>query len=172
MILFKSKWTGDLKENIGTAFYKRVLWPVIRRIDPERAHELTILATKYRLTPVDRFKEDPVLKIQVLGLNFSNPLGLAAGCDKQVTVNWCLKHVNIRFDSWILLVISLHFHSQGEAVEGFMEMGFGAVEVGSITRVPQVSDSLSWHYMQWLDFFHGPRSHLAPWYKILLMFHD
>lgn len=52
--------------------------------------------------------QDPSLKTNVFGLNFSNPVGLAAGFDKDA-----------------------------EAVEGLSRLGFGSVEVGSVTPLPQ-----------------------------------
>lgn len=58
-------------------------------------------------------KERPSLflsMIQVAGLALSNPIGLAAGFDKQA-----------------------------EAIDGLLNLGFGIVEVGSVTPEPQVS---------------------------------
>lgn len=52
--------------------------------------------------------DDPVLATTVLGLRFSNPIGLAAGFDKHA-----------------------------EAVDGLMDTGFGFVEIGSVTPEPQ-----------------------------------
>ncbi len=90
MVPFRSDFydiidSGEWKERVGTAAYKNVAWPILRKIDPEKSHELTIWASKNRLTPVDRVPDDPILHTEVFGLKFSNPLGLAAGCDKQVT---------------------------------------------------------------------------------------
>lgn len=56
----------------------------------------------------DRSKDDPVLATTVLGLRFTNPVGLAAGFDKHA-----------------------------EAVDGLMDTGFGFVEIGSVTPEPQ-----------------------------------
>ena len=75
---------GDLKEQLGTFAYKNFAWPVIRFIDAEKSHSLTIWLAKNRLTPIDRVPDDPILKTKVFGITFPNPLGLAAGCDKQV----------------------------------------------------------------------------------------
>ena len=83
--------SGDLKERIGTAAYKSIVWPALRNLDAERSHELTIWLGKNRLTPVDRVPDDPILRTEVFGLTFANPLGLAAGCDKQVDFP-CLDH--------------------------------------------------------------------------------
>jgi dihydroorotate dehydrogenase len=94
--------------------YDRLVRPALFTLEPERAHEATIglLAAlgpllrplRGRLGPVD----DPRLARTVLGLRFPNPVGLAAGFDKQAA---CL-------DAW----------------EG---LGFGFVEVGTVTAEPQ-----------------------------------
>lgn len=52
--------------------------------------------------------DDPALETTVMGLRFSNPIGLAAGFDKHA-----------------------------EAVDGLMDTGFGFVEIGSVTPEPQ-----------------------------------
>eukprot|EP00918_Siedleckia_nematoides_P001643 GHVU01003859.1.p1 GENE.GHVU01003859.1~~GHVU01003859.1.p1 ORF type:complete len:379 (+),score=80.53 GHVU01003859.1:83-1138(+) len=76
--------------------------------DPEDSHNLSIWAAQNGLVPYDNCKDHELLATTVLGREFSNPLGLAAGCDKQ-----------------------------GEAAKQFMMMGFGFVEVGSVTPKPQ-----------------------------------
>ena len=43
-----------MKLGVATEAYKRIAWPILRRIDPENAHALTIKAAKWGLTPVDR----------------------------------------------------------------------------------------------------------------------
>jgi dihydroorotate dehydrogenase len=87
------------------------LYPLVRplafALDAERAHRLTIRALKAmpaRLPPA----EDPVLAIEVAGLDFPNPIGVAAGFDKDAQV-------------WRQML-------------GF---GFGFVEVGTLTPRPQ-----------------------------------
>eukprot|EP00283_Hemiselmis_rufescens_P006052 CAMPEP_0173435166 /NCGR_PEP_ID=MMETSP1357-20121228/14368_1 /TAXON_ID=77926 /ORGANISM="Hemiselmis rufescens, Strain PCC563" /LENGTH=404 /DNA_ID=CAMNT_0014400119 /DNA_START=8 /DNA_END=1222 /DNA_ORIENTATION=- len=99
---------GDMKEHYGTLLYKKVAWPVLRRIDPETTHNISVQACAMGLTPVDRVKDSKTLSTQVMGLDMSNPLGLAAGWDKQA-----------------------------EAVVGALNMGFGHVEIGSVTPLPQ-----------------------------------
>lgn len=81
---------------------------MISRVDGEDAHSLSIWATKNHLTPVDRVPDPPEMGVSVWGKRFSNPIGLAAGCDKQ-----------------------------GEAIEGFLAMGFGFMEIGSVAPKPQ-----------------------------------
>ena len=76
---------------------------LLRQMDPETAHRLAIRALQ--LTPLPApGADDPILKTRVAGLEMSNPVGLAAGLDKN-----------------------------GEALEGLSRLGFGAVECGSVT---------------------------------------
>jgi dihydroorotate dehydrogenase len=85
--------------------------PALFALDAERAHRLTIrgLAAWGAIgTPGARQVADPVLRIRVAGIDFANPLGAAAGIDKD-----------------------------GEAVSGLHALGFGAVEVGTLTPLPQ-----------------------------------
>ncbi len=86
----------------------RLLFPLLDRVDPERAHGWAIQALKRGLVGGDRRPDPPVLGQLVFGLSFSNPLGLAAGFDKN-----------------------------GEAVGPILGLGFGFVEVGSVTPRPQ-----------------------------------
>jgi dihydroorotate dehydrogenase len=84
-----------------------LLRPLLFRLDPERAHSLAIAALKWM--PRLRGKSDmPHLASQFAGLHFSNPLGMAAGFDKEGAVSKALLGLN-----------------------------FGFVEVGTITPVPQ-----------------------------------
>ncbi|MDF2495092.1 quinone-dependent dihydroorotate dehydrogenase [Sphingomonas sp.] len=85
--------------------------PALFALDAERAHRLTIRALSLwgRMgAPGGRSVSDPILATTLASLNFANPLGLAAGVDKD-----------------------------GEAVTGLHALGFGAVEVGTLTPVPQ-----------------------------------
>jgi dihydroorotate dehydrogenase len=77
-------------------------------LDPERAHELALQAIRHRLIPRRRAGTDARLKRTLLGLDFPNPVGLAAGFDKN-----------------------------GEAIDGLFDLGFGFVEVGTVTPQPQ-----------------------------------
>ncbi len=86
----------------------RILLAALRRLDPERAHRLTIRALRARLGPVVRRPDPPTLAIRLWGLDFSNPIGLAAGFDKNA-----------------------------EVVEPMLRLGFGFVEVGTVTPRPQ-----------------------------------
>jgi dihydroorotate dehydrogenase len=82
---------------------------LLRRLDAERAHELAIAGLKYLPLPVTR--DDPVLKTEVAGLSLSNPVGLAAGLDKNAV-----------------------------AIRGLAGLGFGFVECGSVTPRPQAGN--------------------------------
>lgn len=79
----------------------------LRRLDPEDAHSLAIRSLS--LLPAGRRPpEDPVLATRIGPLALSNPVGLAAGLDKN-----------------------------GEALGGLWRLGFGSVECGSVTPLPQ-----------------------------------
>jgi len=90
--------------------------PYLFRLDPERAHDLVIraLALASRSAVAPRLLEafapphDPRLEVELFGLKFPNPLGLAAGLDKN-----------------------------GVAFPALAALGFGAVEVGSVTALAQ-----------------------------------
>nr|CAG8506027.1 6004_t:CDS:2 [Entrophospora candida] len=75
---------------------------------PETSHKFAIWAAKHELTPKDRLADDECLGIEVWGKKISNPIGLAAGFDKN-----------------------------GEAIDGLFDLGFGYVEIGSVTPEPQ-----------------------------------
>jgi dihydroorotate dehydrogenase len=85
----------------------RLLRPALFRLDPERAHRASIAALRAapRGAPAST---DPVLASTVAGLAFPNPVGLAAGYDKDA-----------------------------EVPDALLGLGFGCVEVGSITPRPQ-----------------------------------
>ena len=56
--------------------------PLLFRLDPERAHALTVAALEAGLGPRDAGQDDPVLAVELAGLRLPNPVGLAAGFDK------------------------------------------------------------------------------------------
>lgn len=81
------------------------------KLDPEVAHELSIKQLALLGgTPLDIFfrQNVPSRPVTVMGLTFDNPVGLAAGLDKD-----------------------------GEAIDAFGAMGFGFIEVGTVTPRPQ-----------------------------------
>ena len=81
--------------------------PVALRLPPETAHRLTV-KTLSLLPPPHAGADDLRLAVHVLGLDFPNPLGLAAGFDKN-----------------------------GEAVDAVLRLGFGFTEIGTVTPRPQ-----------------------------------
>ncbi|MBX9881687.1 MAG: quinone-dependent dihydroorotate dehydrogenase [Sphingomonas sp.] len=90
------------------------LRPALFALEPERAHRLTIkaLAAWGTLgTPGKAPTPDPSLAVTLAGLSFPSPLGLAAGVDKDA-----------------------------EAIAGFFALGFGSVEVGTLTPLPQAGN--------------------------------
>jgi dihydroorotate dehydrogenase len=81
--------------------------PLLTRLDPEFAHTLTINALS-RFRDATPEPDDPRLSVQALGLDFPNPIGLAAGFDKNAA-----------------------------ATEAMLGFGFGFVEAGTVTPRPQ-----------------------------------
>jgi dihydroorotate dehydrogenase len=102
--------------------YKNFLKPYMFRKDPEDAHHSTIgLIKKMGSFSVGRavlknlygVEENPYLSQDLWGIHFPNPVGLAAGLDKN-----------------------------GEAIPGFSVVGFGFVEIGTLTPRPQAGNEL------------------------------
>jgi dihydroorotate dehydrogenase len=91
-------------------FY-RLARPALFRLDPERAHGLAIRALKLRPRFGGRAEGGP-LAVDVAGLAFPNPLGMAAGFDKD-----------------------------GEVPDALLSLGFGFAEVGSVTPLPQAGNA-------------------------------
>ncbi len=87
------------------------LGQVLSALPPEAAHRLTIRALGAGLVPGGREADDPLLRTRVWGLEFPNPIGLSAGFDKDA-----------------------------EAYAALLRLGFGFVEVGSITPQPQAGN--------------------------------
>ena len=83
-----------------------LLRPALFALDPEQAHRLTIEALK--CSPARGPARAGALAVEVAGIAFPNPLGLAAGFDKD-----------------------------GEVPDALFGLGFGSVEIGSITPQPQ-----------------------------------
>lgn len=82
--------------------------PAVQILNPETAHKIGVALAKYHFFQKPKTPDPPILKTNVWGHEFRNPVGLAAGFDKH-----------------------------GEAVDGILKMGFGFLEVGSITPEPQ-----------------------------------
>ncbi len=81
--------------------------PLLRWFDPEDAHRLAIQGLKL-LPPMRPRADDPKLAVRAFGLNFPNPVGMAAGFDKNA-----------------------------EVPDALLRLGFGFVEVGTVTPKPQ-----------------------------------
>jgi dihydroorotate dehydrogenase len=87
-----------------------LLRPLLFRVDAERAHRLTVRALK--LKPAGKPPAaDPALAIRVAGIDFPNPVGLAAGFDKDA-----------------------------EVPDAMLGLGFGFVEVGTLTPLSQAGN--------------------------------
>lgn len=93
----------------------RLLFRLMQRFDSERAHAFAIATMRFwafipgAIALTDRLlRPSPTLQVHALGLEFRTPLGLAAGVDKNST-----------------------------AFDALAALGFGAVEVGTATNLPQ-----------------------------------
>ncbi len=60
--------------------------PMLFALDPEDAHELTLRSLELGIYPRPAAADDPALAVAAMGLRFSNPLGIAAGFDKDARV--------------------------------------------------------------------------------------
>ena len=95
--------------------YRSILRPALFRLPPETAHEmalhslqLALGSEQVRRMVARRFNRAPFGEIRRFGLSFKNPVGLAAGFDKNGTAAWALA-----------------------------ALGFGFIEVGTVTHLPQ-----------------------------------
>jgi dihydroorotate dehydrogenase len=92
------------------AVFEHLLRPFLRAMDPESAHATAIRALK--LAPLPRAaSDDPRLRVRAFGLNFPNPVGLAAGFDKNADVP-----------------------------DALLRLGLGFVEIGTVTPRPQAGN--------------------------------
>jgi dihydroorotate dehydrogenase len=103
-----------------SAFYEKIIRPLIFKMEPERAHDLTLTVLRWAGTLpamaglIRRWfaaHSHDDLSVDAFGLKFSNPVGLAAGYDKD-----------------------------GLAWRGLMALGFGHIEVGTVTPHPQTGN--------------------------------
>ena len=85
--------------------------PLLRWLDPEDAHRLAVQGLKL-LPPAKPRADDEKLAIRAFGLNFPNPVGMAAGFDKN-----------------------------GEVADALLRLGFGFVEIGTVTPRPQAGNA-------------------------------
>jgi dihydroorotate dehydrogenase len=84
---------------------------VARRLDPEVAHRLSLTALRLGLAGLDHTPDDPILASRAFGRILTNPIGLAAGFDKNAV-----------------------------AVAALARLGFGFVEAGTVTPRPQAGN--------------------------------
>jgi dihydroorotate dehydrogenase len=86
------------------------LRPLIFKIDPEKAHTLAIKSLKFNLIPnvFDENKKDSIFQTKIFNKDLNNPIGMAAGFDKNA-----------------------------EVYNALFKLGFGFVEVGTITPLKQ-----------------------------------
>ena len=87
---------------------------LIFKLDPETAHNLAIKSLKFNFVPnvLDEEKNNPLFKTKLFSKNLDNPIGMAAGFDKNA-----------------------------EVYNSLFKLGFGFVEVGTITPLKQYGNS-------------------------------
>lgn len=90
------------------ALYSKLVRPALFALDAEKAHDLAIRALESGLMPGSASRPDPRLNVKLFDLEFPNPLGMAAGFDKNARVP-----------------------------DALFGQGFGFVEVGTVTPKPQ-----------------------------------
>ncbi len=88
--------------------YYSLIGPLVRLLDAETAHGMTIRVLKSGLVPNQPRFDPAALKMTLWGRDFANPIGLAAGFDKNA-----------------------------EVPDAMLSQGFGFVEIGSVTPRPQ-----------------------------------
>jgi dihydroorotate dehydrogenase len=102
---------SDVEQAGGAGYAQAMVYSLLRpalfRLDPERAHGLALTALKLMPGGKPAAPGGP-LAVTVAGIDFPNPLGMAAGFDKD-----------------------------GEVPDALLGLGFGFAEVGSITPLPQ-----------------------------------
>ncbi|SCU92506.1 LAMI_0E10792g1_1 [Lachancea mirantina] len=97
--------------NSRSAIHEYLFCPLLRLLTPdaETGHRMGIFFLKHGLVPRQLFDEDDdILRVNVFGTQLNNPIGCAAGLDKD-----------------------------GEAIDGILKSGFAYHEIGSITPLPQ-----------------------------------
>ncbi len=85
---------------------------LLRLLPPETAHNLALRALRLGLAGADRTPDDPILALSAFGQHFKNPIGLAAGFDKNAA-----------------------------ALAPLAKLGFGFLEAGTVTPLPQAGNS-------------------------------
>ena len=90
--------------------FDRLSRPLLHALDPEDAHGLAIRMLRFAPLPQSA-RDDGRLATRVFGLNFKNPIGIAAGFDKNA-----------------------------EVPDALLRLGFGFVETGTVTPLPQAGN--------------------------------
>ena len=92
-----------------------LLISLLRKFEPETAHDISIQLLKFAPILFNKFRHE-LLEQEILGLKFQNPVGMAAGYDKNA-----------------------------EVFESLFKIGFGFVECGTVTPLPQYGNQeLAW----------------------------
>jgi dihydroorotate dehydrogenase len=104
--LFGYSYISDTRAGV----YPGIILPALRLIlDAEQSHALGIWLCKHNLVPKSKIADPPNTSVTIWGRRLSNPIGIAAGFDKN-----------------------------GEAINALFGFGFANVEIGSITPESQV----------------------------------
>jgi dihydroorotate dehydrogenase len=90
----------------------RAALPLLRRLDPEAAHDLGLLALRWARPLWPALQFPPAVSVRAFGLQFSHPVGLAAGFDKN-----------------------------GDYLDALGALGFSHIELGTVTPRPQPGNS-------------------------------
>ncbi|MFI5270093.1 MAG: dihydroorotate dehydrogenase (quinone), partial [Chloroflexota bacterium] len=95
------------------SLYRNLLFPLLTLAEPEISHDFALRALSVAavIAPLLHARlgvDDPRLHVSAFGLNFANPVGLSAGFDKNAV-----------------------------AVRGIAALGFGHVDIGTVTPRPQ-----------------------------------
>ncbi len=99
------------------SLFSALLRPALFSLDAETAHGLSIKALRSGLVGISGARPDPRLSVEIAGLEFPSPLGMAAGYDKNADVP-----------------------------DGLLRLGFGFVEVGTITPHAAARQSQAAHF--------------------------
>lgn len=94
------------------AFFQSLAQRGLQFLGPELAHDITTKALRSGLVPKSATKDDPRLAVQILGQRFPNPIGMAAGFDKNA-----------------------------EVYNALLQMGFGFAEAGTVTPLAQAGNA-------------------------------
>lgn len=82
--------------------------PLLTHVDPELSHKAAVYLVRWHIQRRNLLEDPPNLRTKVGPLEFSNPIGIAAGFDKNA-----------------------------ECMSGLKRGGYGWVEIGSVTPIPQ-----------------------------------